>query len=82
MIEADNTYGSIEQIRQRKLKVREEIQSQEKTMRSLWDSIFHSKSDGLVSTPSKRITSLISTGAGILDGAILGFKLYRKFKKR
>ena len=33
------------------------------------------------SSPSKRITSFINTGAGIIDGAILGWKLYRKFRR-
>ena len=70
MIEADNSYGSLEQIRQRKLKVKGEIHAQEDKMRKLWDS------------PSKRISSLISTAVGLLDGVILGFKLYRRFKRR
>ena len=81
MIEADNSYGSLEQIRQRKLKVKGEIHAQEDKMRKLWDSVFHSTPDTLASTPSKRISSLISTAVGLLDGVILGFKLYRRFKK-
>ena len=82
MIEADKSYGSLEQIRQRKLKVKGEIHAQEDKMRKLWDSVFHSTPDTLTSTPSKRISSLISTGVGLLDGVILGFKLYRRFKRR
>lgn len=31
---------------------------------------------------SKRISSLMSMGAGALDGAILAWKLYRKFKRK
>ena len=45
MIEADNSYGSLEQIRQRKLKVKGEIHAQEDKMRKLWDSVFHSTPD-------------------------------------
>ena len=82
MIEADNSYGSLEQIRQRKLKVKGEIHAQEDKMRKLWDSVFHSTPDTLASTASKGISSLISTAVGLLDGVILGFKLYRRFKRR
>ncbi len=32
-------------------------------------------------SPSKRITGLINTSAALFDGAILGWKLYRKFRK-
>ena len=33
-------------------------------------------------TPTQRFSGAISTGAGILDGLILGWKLYRKFSGR
>lgn len=42
------------------------------------------KADALLksASTSKRISSLMSMGAGALDGAILAWKLYRKFKRK
>jgi hypothetical protein len=46
---------------------------------TLWKTLFHKKTH-----PSKgmRISELMSTGAGMLDGLFLGWKLYRKFKEK
>ena len=80
MIEQDNSYSTLHEIRQRKLRLKSEITAQEKQIHRLWDSVFHSKEEIGIPTPSKRISSLLSTGAGIIDGAFLGWKLYRRFK--
>jgi hypothetical protein len=44
----------------------------------LWNDLFHNP-DITDSNPSKRVNGLINTGVGLLDGLILGWKLYRKF---
>ena len=75
------TYNSITDIRLRKEILRNEILEDNEKIKTLWDSLFK-KSDALNkrSTPSKRINSILNIGAGVLDGVILGWKLYRKFK--
>ncbi len=76
------SYKTIEEIRLRKAMLLKDIQKDDSHMRNQWHSLF-SKPVALRSNvvPSKRINSLMSTGAGIFDAFILGWKLYRKFKK-
>ena len=53
-----------------------------KKIKNLWEEM--SRPSDLFNksaSPSKRITGLMSTGAALFDGAILGWKLYRKFRK-
>lgn len=78
----NNAYQSLNDIRQRKNKLEGEIASQEKSMKQLWNNLFHTGNARTVPTPSRRVQNLFTTGAGILDGALLGWKLYRKFNKK
>ena len=64
---------SLNDIKLRKEIIRNAILEDEKKIGTLW----HDRN----SSPSKRITSFINTGASIIDGAILGWKLYRKFRR-
>lgn len=73
---------SLDEIDIRKDILRDKVHENEKEIRTLWNSLFRKPDAFTSSLPSKRFTSLISTGAGVLDGVILGWKLYRKFKKR
>lgn len=74
-------FDSLQEIRLRKAKLKGEINTQEKSMQKLWDSVFHQKQKKGVMTPSKRMSQIVTTGMGVFDGAMLAFKLYRKFKK-
>jgi len=70
-------YTSLTAIQRRKEQLRKQIQKDDTQIQTMWKSLF-SKSD----SPSKgmRVSGLMSTGAGVLDAIILGWKLYRKFK--
>ena len=70
-------YNSLVAIRNRKEQLRQEIKVDDAEIRTMWRSLFK-KTD--TSTTGLRVSSLMSTGAGVLDGIILGWKLYRKFK--
>lgn len=76
-------YKSLEEIRLRKDALLKDIRNDDKKIHQLWSSLFH-RPDALSghATPSKRLNSLMSLGAGALDGLVLGWKLYRKFKKK
>lgn len=64
----------------RKTQLLVDINKDSNRIGKLWGELFHApKKDA---TPTKRFTGLMNTGAGILDGVILGWKLYRKFGKR
>lgn len=76
------SYKTIEEIQLRKAMVQKDIQKADNKIRTLWTSLF-TKPDALRknATPSKRINSLMNTGAGVFDAFMLGWKLYRKFKR-
>lgn len=75
-------YKSLEAISDRKDVLLKEIRKDEKQVRQLWNQLFAKPEPMSALTPSKRISSMMSTGAGVLDGVILGWKLYRKFWKK
>ena len=75
-------YTTLDDIRQRKDELLGDIRKDDREMRTLWNTLFR-KPDMLVSSsPSKRLSILMSTSVGLLDAAILGWKLYRKFHKK
>lgn len=76
------TYSTLEEIRMRKALLLKDIQKDSERIDLQWHSLFR-KPQGLskTATPSKRIGSFMNMGAGFLDGALLAWKLYRKFKK-
>lgn len=75
-------YHSIDEILSRKALLLKDIQKDSEKIDQQWHSLFR-KPQGLTrsATPSQRVSSLISAGAGALDGALLVWKLYRKFKR-
>ncbi len=76
------TYKSLADIRLRKEMLRNDILKDDQKIRSLWHDLFK-KPDALKknASPGSRIASLVGSGSGVIDGLILGWKLYRKFKK-
>jgi len=74
------TYQSLKEIRMRKDMLLKDIHKDDKQIKKLWADLFHSPVSPALQTPTKRLSGLMNTGAGVLDGLILGWKLYRKFK--
>ena len=60
-----------------------EIDADDAKIQTLWNSLF-TKPEILSrnASPSKRLQSLLQVGAGAFDGALLAWKLYRRFKPR
>lgn len=77
-----SSYQSIEEIRLRKAALQKEIEADSAKIDEKWHSLFK-KPEALSksATPSQRISGIISSGAGVLDGILLFWKLYRKFKR-
>lgn len=75
-------YNSLNDIRLRKESLRKGIEADDRKIKALWGSLF-TKPDAFSKDASrgKRIASMISIGTGAFDGALLAWKLYRKFKK-
>ena len=76
-------YSSLNEIRLRKELLRRDIEADDAKIKALWRSLFVGP-DALSkkAMPSKRMQSLFSIGAGAFDGALLAWKLYRKFKRK
>ena len=72
------TYRTLHEIRLRKEVVLSEIRRDNERMNILWKDLFRKPE------PKKKgftLASLMTTGAGVADGFMLAWKLYRKFKK-
>ena len=76
-------YNSLNDIRLRKESLRKSIEADDKKIKTLWNSLF-TKPDAFSKEASRgrRIASMISVGTGAFDGALLAWKLYRKFKRK
>lgn len=68
---------SMSDLRLRKAELKAEIAQQNGTMNALWQKLKSEPKEH--STPSQRFKSMFSSGANIMDGLILGWKLYRIF---
>ena len=64
-------YRTLSEIRLRKAQLLADIAKESNQITNLWDNVFH--------TPTKKISSLMTTGVGVADTVILGWKLYRRF---
>lgn len=75
-------YKSLNDIRTRKEMLRNAISKDDEKIRTLWNELFKPTEIFDKNTPpSKRISRILNTGATVIDGAILGWKLYRKFRR-
>lgn len=72
-------YHTLDEIRLRKAQLRTDIAKDSNQVEKLWNRLFHKQASGK-QTPSKKLSSLVSTGASVFDAFVLGWKLYRKFK--
>lgn len=72
---------SLEDLNHQKELLKSQIEAQDRNIKKMWASLFHDPEKKVASTPSARLAKVISIGSGVFDGALLGWKLYRKFKK-
>jgi hypothetical protein len=70
-------YKNLDEIRLRKAQLLTEITKDSNKMKDMWTGLFHKPKDNV--TPTSRFSGFMKTGAGVVDGLILGWKLYRKF---
>lgn len=72
-------FKSLDDISQRKAELLEGIRGDAKSMSALWKEMFSPQQKGRKKGVS--LQSVMSTGVGVLDGALFAWKLYRKFKR-
>lgn len=83
MIQDESTpiYTTLRSIEERKAQLLKEIRKDNNQINKLRKQLF-AKPTALANRKSKmNVQSLMSTGAGVFDGLLLIWKLYRKFKK-
>ena len=68
----------------RKAAVRKDIDAKEKSIHKLWDDVFHHKDETPLAafSPTRRAMSFISSSTAIIDGILLGWKLYNRFGRK
>lgn len=74
------TYRTLNEIRHRKAALQKEIKSSNKEIGRLWKNL----TSPVTSKKKKKgfsMSSVMNMGMGTIDGIILAWKLYRKFKK-
>lgn len=74
------TFCTLEEIERYKDEVRQSIHDDEKRIGTLWSDLFHNEDRHTPKTPVQRMINMVNIGSGVIDGLILGWKLYRKFK--
>lgn len=72
-------YSSLEELRQRKEELRGMINEDQQRAATLWKDLFHKPAQPTGFLGGGQI---VKTSIGIIDGMILGWKLWRKFKGR
>jgi len=72
--------NSLSELRLYKESLSKEIHENELMISSLWNDLFHKPAETEYHTPVQRFTNIMSMGSGVIDGLILGWKLYRKLK--
>lgn len=78
-IENEN-YASLLAIRARKTELRKQLEESGNEVHALWNEIFRPAQPNPQS-PTERFMSFVGNSVGLIDGAILGWKLYRRFRK-
>lgn len=69
-------------IRARKEELRNGIQKDKTEIQKQWDTLFHQPEETLLPSPTQKVMKMMNTSAGIFDGLLLGWKLYRKYGKK
>lgn len=72
-------YKSLDDISLRKAKLLDDIRKDQKKMGAMWNEMFRPRQKSRKKGMS--LQSIMSTGMGVLDGALFAWKLYRKFKR-
>ena len=70
------TYKSLDDIRARKEALRKELQQDNSSMKTQWNSLFHKEKSNL---PAHRFANLMATSVSVFDGILFAWKLYNRF---
>lgn len=71
--------ASLDDIRRMKASLRTDLQEEERQVVALWQKLVNPPEPKGLMTPTKRMTNMLGTSMNVIDGLLLGWKLYRKF---
>lgn len=72
---------TLEDIQKHKEQLKNEIRLDEEKIVSEWHSLFRGRAEREHQTPSQKLSGIINVSVAALDGLILSWKLYNKYKK-
>ena len=71
------TYKSLDDIRARKEALRKELQQDNSSMKTQWNTLFHKKEKS--NLPAHRFANIMASSVTLFDGLIFAWKLYNRF---
>ena len=77
---SERQFRSLTDIREYKDELREQIKRDEECIADKWDDLFH-REEAPANNKAQRFARMLSLGTGVFDGAMLGWKLYRKYQE-
>ena len=72
-------FNSLDEIEAYRDQLKLDLHKDEERFASLWKGLFCKEEPRRPKTPMQRVLGMVNVGSGVLDGVILGWKLYRKF---
>ena len=78
--QSERKFSSLDDIRIYKEELREQIRQDRDVISTKWNDLFHREKQ-TTQSKAQKIMKMLSMGTGVLDGAMLGWKLYRKYQE-
>ena len=79
-VQSERKFSSLDDIRLYKEELLEQIRQDRDVISTKWNDLFHRK-EPVPQNKAQKIMKMLSMGTGVLDGAMLGWKLYRKYQE-
>lgn len=79
-VQSEHKFSSLDDIRAYKEELREQIRQDRDVISTKWNDLFH-REEPATQNKAQKIMKMLSLGTGVLDGAMLGWKLYRKYQE-
>ena len=79
-VQSERKFSSLDDIRLYKEELLEQIRQDRDVILTKWNDLFH-REEPAPQSKAQKIMKMLSMGTGVLDGAMLGWKLYRKYQE-
>lgn len=79
-VQSERKFSSLDDIRLYKEELLEQIRQDRDVISTKWNDLFH-REEPTPQSKAQKIMKMLNMGTGVLDGAMLGWKLYRKYQE-